>query len=183
MTLTTEQRGVMGGMLAAVASTAVTLIGACLAWPMTGSEEGLAGRLTLFAIAALAPSLTLVASVARMANHRFFTAQDIGGSASPHQTDRAKLLQALLQNTLEQAVLALAAYLGWCSLAPASCLAAAPAAAALFFVGRMLFFVRYESGATARAFGFAVTFYPTVALALGNAYFAVASVLTGAPGS
>ena len=52
-----------------------------------------------------------------------------------------------------------------------------PAASALFLLGRILFFVRYESGAAARSFGFAVTFYPTVALTLGNCVFLATRVL------
>jgi hypothetical protein len=178
MAMTVEQRGVVAGVIAAVLVTAFTLIACCLVWSPTEAQASSSYRMTLFAAAASAPCLTLMVSIARLANHRFFTAQDIGGSASPNQTEAARLLQALIQNTLEQSVLGLAAYALWCILAPASFLPAAPAAAALFFIGRILFFVRYEGGAAARSFGFAVTFYPTVALTVGNTWFAVNRILS-----
>ena len=44
--------------------------------------------------------------------------------------------------------------------------AAVPAAAILFFVGRVLFWRGYAHGASARALGFALTFYPSVAMLL-----------------
>ena len=79
-------------------------------------------------------------------------------------TSRAKLLQALLQNTLEQLALALPVYLA-CSFAfPSRFLGLIPASAAMFFVGRVLFYIGYSGGAPSRAFGFAFTFYPTVLL-------------------
>ena len=42
--------------------------------------------------------------------------------------------------------------------------AAVPAAAILFFLGRLLFWRGYSHGAPARALGFALTFYPTVVM-------------------
>jgi hypothetical protein len=41
-----------------------------------------------------------------------------------------------------------------------------PALAGLFSVGRMLFWANYARGAAARAFGFALTFYASVAALL-----------------
>jgi len=49
---------------------------------------------------------------------------------------------------------------------PASWQAVIPAAAILFFIGRVLFWRGYARGAPGRALGFALTFYPTVAMLL-----------------
>jgi len=47
---------------------------------------------------------------------------------------------------------------------PASLLPVVPAAAVMFLVGRVSFFAGYAHGAPSRAYGFALTFYPTVLL-------------------
>ena len=72
------------------------------------------------------------------------------------------MLQSILQNTLEQAVLAVLVHLIWAVTMPGDWLPAIPAATTLFVVGRMLFWRGYERGAAARAMGFGLTFYPTV---------------------
>jgi len=101
--------------------------------------------------------------IARLAAHRFFTPEDIHGSAVTDGTERAKLLQSLLQNTLEQCCLAIPVYAATAILVPASFLPV-PAAAIMFLVGRLSFFAGYAQGAPARAYGFALTLYPTVLL-------------------
>ena len=123
-------------------------------------------RLQLLAWSLLAPVSMLVVCVGRLANHRFDTPADIHGSGLTAGTERAKLLQALLQNTLEQCVLALAVYLAGALLLPAQLLGWIPAAAAMFLIGRLCFFIGYHKGAPGRAFGFGLTFYPTVVLLL-----------------
>ena len=47
---------------------------------------------------------------------------------------------------------------------PASWQAVVPVAAILFVIGRIAFAAGYGGGAPARAFGFALTFYPTVVM-------------------
>ena len=121
-------------------------------------------RLHLVAVSTLMPALMLAVSIAKLAKHRFFTAEDINGSAQTDGTEQAKLLQALLQNTLEQVAFAIPVYFAYAVLAPAWAMAALPAAGCMFLVGRVLFFAGYSGGAPSRAFGFAFTFYPTIAL-------------------
>jgi len=106
----------------------------------------------------------LAASIAMLARHRFFTPADIDGGGLSDGTPTAKVLQSVLQNTLEQVVLALSVHLIWAATMPRQWQAAIPAAATFFFVGRALFWRGYAHGAPARALGFALTFYPTVAL-------------------
>jgi uncharacterized membrane protein YecN with MAPEG domain len=113
--------------------------------------------------------------IARLAKHRFFTPEDIHGSALTTGTERARLLQSLLQNTLEQSALAVPVYVAICALGPLRVLSVVPVAAAMFLVGRVFFFAGYAKGAPSRAFGFALTFYPTVILLLGMIALAIHS--------
>ncbi len=69
--------------------------------------------------------------------------------------------------SLEQMALALPVYAAWVVLAPTHLLAVVPAASSLFLLGRVLFFYGYARGASGRALGFALTFYPTVLLLIG----------------
>ncbi len=124
----------------------------------------LTSRITLASWALLLPAATLFVCIARLAKHRFFTPEDIHGSALTGGTDEAKLLQSLLQNTLEQCCLAFPVYVAGSITAPAFALPVVPAAAVMFLVGRVLFFAGYAKGAPGRAYGFALTFYPTVLL-------------------
>lgn len=104
----------------------------------------------------------LAASIGMLARHRFFTPEDIDGSGLTEGTSTAKLLQSILQNTLEQTALAFPVYLIWAATMPWRWQAAVPMAAILFFVGRLLFWKGYSRGAPARSLGFALTFYPSV---------------------
>jgi uncharacterized membrane protein len=69
---------------------------------------------------------------------------------------------AIVQNTLEQAVLASILYLALETLPPASGITIVPQLLALFCIGRLAFWFGYRFGAAWRAVGFALTFYPTV---------------------
>lgn len=131
-----------------------------------GETVDLRSRLKTAALSSLVPALTLFFCITRLAKHRFVTPEDVDGSAQALSTKKARILQSLLQNTLEQVGLALPVYVTVSVLAPSRLLALVPAAAAMFLVGRVLFFVGYARGAPSRAFGFALTFYPTVMLLL-----------------
>ena len=74
-----------------------------------------------------------------MARHRFFSAEDIDGGGLGDGTTRAKLLQALVQNTLEQTVLAVIAYGAWLYLAAPGAGAVVSLCVASFSLGRLLF--------------------------------------------
>jgi hypothetical protein len=108
----------------------------------------------------------LTANIAMLARHRFFTPADIDGGGLSEGTSEAQLLQSILQNTLEQSVLALAVHASWAAAMPQTWQAAVPAAAILFVLGRVLFWRGYARGAPARALGFALTFYPSVLMLL-----------------
>jgi hypothetical protein len=113
---------------------------------------------------ALLPMLTLMISIMRVANHRFSSPDDIDGSGLTVGTSRVLILRAILQNTLEQTVLAVAAYSIWAAAMPQSWLRAIPIAALLFVTGRILFARGYDRGAPGRAMGFGLTAYSTFAM-------------------
>ncbi len=165
MALTDKQRGVLGGM--AVASGVTVAVYAAAIWlapPSLVPTTDIAGRLALALRWDLLVIVWLLASIGNLARHRFFTPADIDGSGLTAGTDAAHVKQAILQNTLEQTVLALAVHLAAAVLLPAGWLAVIPAAAVLFAIGRALFWRGYAGGAPARAAGFALTFYPTALL-------------------
>ncbi|HEY0179453.1 MAG TPA: MAPEG family protein [Dokdonella sp.] len=140
------------------------------------SFDGIAADVAV-PVCLLLPMLPLAIAVARLAAHRFFTPADIDGSGLTAGTAPARLLQALLQNTLEQVALAVPTYAAALYAAPATAGRASVAAACLFLLGRVLFFARYRHGAAARALGFALTFYPTVLLLLWQTFLLARSAL------
>ena len=165
MGLTKKQRGVMGGMLSAL-GVGVVLVGAGMVWNPLGLTPGLdfAGRVQVAAGSWLILLVSLAVAIGRLAKHRFLTPEDIDGAAGGAGSARARILQSLLQNTLEQATLAGGIYLCWSVWMPPQWLSVPPVAAIVFGVGRILFFVGYEKGAPARAFGFALAFYPSIVM-------------------
>ncbi len=167
MSLSEQQRGVLKGIVAAAAVTAVALAGVVWWRPdFLVPGEAISARLGFVLRTDLAIAAVLAFTIGSLARHRFFTPADIDG-ARDHGgmvagTPRAKVLESILQNTLEQAVLAVLVHLIWAATMPAAWLPAIAAAATLFLVGRILFWRGYDRGAAARALGFGLTFYPTV---------------------
>jgi uncharacterized membrane protein YecN with MAPEG domain len=163
--LSDKQRGVLVGMAAgAVVALALVILGVTLNPLGYPGEVATRARLELAAAAMLVPASFVAVSIARLAKHRFFSPADIDGGGLSEGTARARVLQSLLQNTLEQAVLATLVYAAWSLLAPGSWLSAVPLCAIAFALGRVLFFVGYAKGAPSRAFGFTLTFYPTLVM-------------------
>ena len=164
MQLSSEQKGVARGAgLAAVFSAAFLGLG-YLWFPFElGALDGPAQRLGFALKADLFVLLWLVAAVGRVAKIRFFSTEDLDGGGLSKPSHRIKVPLSLLQNTQEQALLALGAHLALAVVLEATELALIPLLVALFCIGRAAFWFGYSGGAAARAFGFATTFYPTVA--------------------
>ncbi len=95
VSLSKAQRGVAFGMAAGLLIALACLGTAALLHPFAIFAATLLGRLQLLALSALAPTLGLAIAIARLASHRF-----LDGSGLTPGTERAKVLQALLQNTL-----------------------------------------------------------------------------------
>lgn len=155
-----EQRGVALRMAAALCVT-VLVSATCLslgaAAPATLTE-----RLIATERADACVLCWLAATIGNVARLRFFSAADIAGSGSGSATAAVDRARAVLQNTLEQVVLAVPVHVALATLL-ASSVPLITAFAMLFAIGRLLFWAGYARGAAARAFGFALTFYPSVA--------------------
>jgi len=155
-----KQLGVAAGMALGLAITV-----AALTWPhLPPGPVDPGSRAGAWLGCDLIAGFWLLFAVARLARHRFFSPDDIDGVLGPG-SPRAKVLQSLIQNTLEQTVLAGIAYGAWLMIpSPELPTSTAWIAVGCFCLGRFLFFMGYERGAAARALGFALTFYPTVGL-------------------
>jgi len=132
-----------------------------------------AGRLAFAARWMIVPMLCLLVGVAAVAARRFFSPAAIDGGEPPED----RLLQILRRynlNTLEQAVLAGAAWVGLALVLPAAGLGRIPMLAGLFGLGRALFLAGYLIAPWARAVGFGITFYPTAGALIWLGWRAVA---------
>jgi hypothetical protein len=160
MPFTSEQRGVAIGMSIG-ALLAFSLVGSGIIYNPVAFDGYLTNseRLTVVAKAGLVPAFFLMLAIGRLARHRMLTAADIAGAGLVTGTPQAKLLQALLQNTLEQTVLAWMIYFAWAFVMPGTWLSVVPMAAIAFAIGRVLFLRGYEHGPHSRAVGFTLSFY------------------------
>jgi hypothetical protein len=126
--------------------------------PPAGDDDG--ARLAYAARWMLVPALCLLAGIAMTANRRFFSDDGIDGSRTP--TGRSLEMNLRYnQNTLEQAVLAAVAWSGLALTLPHERLGLIAMLAVVFAFGRIAFWLGYLIAPWARAFGFALTFYPT----------------------
>jgi uncharacterized MAPEG superfamily protein len=173
--LSGKQAGVAAGMAAGLAIT----VGAFVL-PSGPGPNG--HRLALWSACSLAAAFWLALGVALLARFRFFSTADIDGQGLTVASPRVALLQALIQNTLEQSTLAIAAYGAWLLVPPRGAAGTVVACACLFCVGRLLFFIGYARGAAARSLGFALTFYPTVGLIVLTAPRAAAALMLAGQG-
>ncbi|MBO9697061.1 MAG: MAPEG family protein [Sphingopyxis sp.] len=171
--LARTQRGVVAGALGAA------VLAAALLWFAWGPgarrvpriDDG-AERLGFALRLDLAVLLCLAVAIGRVATQRFRSAEDIGGSASLSESSAVRQSRAILQNTLEQVVLAIPAHLALASVLPPDRMAVLGALVLLFVAGRIAFAAGYPHGAPGRAFGFVLTFGSTGAAIAGAALLA-----------
>ena len=164
---TAKQRGVVNGVVVGATVTLVVILGAIYAGPLALSMEATSGERIAFALSVDAIiALWLGISIALLARYRFYSPEDIDGGGLTHGSETAKILQATLQNTLEQSVLAVLVHLSWAVQMPVNWISVIPAAVVLFLCGRVLFLRGYRGGAPTRALGFALTFCPSVLMLL-----------------
>ncbi len=176
MALSAKQGGVLRGMAGGAAiALAVIVVGAWLNPFAFPPDLAIGERVSVALQSGSLLAICLAVAIGRLARHRFFTPEDIDGGGIQPASDRAALLQTLLQNTLEQSVLAFLVYVAWAAAMPSAWLSVVPLAAAVFAVGRILFFAGYAKGAPARALGFTMAFYPSIAMLLCVAVVAVSS--------
>ncbi len=159
-----EQHRAALGMGAAIAVTLAILLLLLASQPFTLPDFATpAARLAFVARVETLVFAWLGVAIANVARLRFFSATDIGGSAQAAASPAVLRANAVLQNTLEQAVFAAGSHCALAVQLPAGWMVVLPGLVGLFCVGRALFWLGYRHGAAARAFGFALTFYPSVA--------------------
>jgi hypothetical protein len=160
-TFEVKQRRVRFSIAAGVAASAgVAALG--YAFVPAPAVASLSDRLRLGVECACVAALALAAAVGAIAMARYGNPEAIDGQRSPG--GRIDTALRILQNTLEQLVLAAVAYVGFAALAPARMLPILPAMVGWWLVGRMLFAVGYFVGDNARAFGFVATFIPSATM-------------------
>lgn len=174
MAFDTEQRGIRNGALAALA-IAITAISACLFVDQPAFELGdIDGdKARLAAIASLLVG-SLAVAIMNVANQRFYEPLDRNAAVAATATDKIVQMQAILRNTHEQVTIATLVYFIAWQMLPRQWTDCIMAAALLFAFGRIFFTRGYAKGAAGRAFGFGLTFYPSILLALLSLYAALA---------
>ncbi len=116
----------------------------------------------------LAPGLVLLAMIARLAQRRMFddTILD-GGEAAPGSG--ADIDRRVLQNTIEQAVLAICLWPAISFIVLEDGPGIVLTLSIGFAIARVAFWIGYHISPPLRAFGFAATFYPTIVALIWSA--------------
>jgi hypothetical protein len=167
MRLSPDQWGVVRGSgLALAFSAGVAAVGyAWLPPELFGLEQSMttADRIAFALRADLFLFVWLAGCVGAVSRGRFHSPADVRGSAFGPQSPAIAVRIAVLQNSLEQTVLALGAHLILATVLRDRELVLIPLLVLLFWVGRVAFAAGYSRGAPGRAFGMAVTGAPIVA--------------------
>lgn len=108
--------------------------------------------------------LWVVAAVGLVSHARRQSADDIGAAASGVPSQSVRMKVAFLQNTLEQAFMAIGSHLVFSTLFSGPALSLVIVAVVLFAIGRVTFYRAYPRGAAARAFGMVTTVIPTMVI-------------------
>lgn len=165
------QAGVRKSAIAALLVSLVMLAAAWhfgVGWPVKAASDS--ERLAFVFRCELAIGFVLWAMIARVGAMRYFSPHDIGGVGNGPERREIAVARAALQNTIEQSVLAILAHLALALALPADRMAVIAMLTGLFVVGRIAYWFGYLRGGPSRAFGFALTFYPTI-IALAAALF------------
>jgi len=159
-----EQRLILiSAALASVVCVAFLAFAYAIA-PRFGEISGGVGERLAFVVQVdLVVLAWLLYAVRAVSSGRYHSLADNRGSAFARPSPRIAVQVAFLQNTLEQAVMAVMAHLAFATVATPRELPMIVGAVALFSLGRLTFRIGYPKGAGARAFGMATTAIPTIA--------------------
>ena len=169
-----DQRSIVRDSLLAVGVCAAVLAAGYAwlpaGWFGLGASFAIADRLAFALQADLVIFLWLAGCVRAVSKARFHSPADIRGSASGPPSPALKVRMAVLQNSLEQTVLAVGAHLILATVLHGTALRVIPLLVGLYLLGRITFAWGYARSRVGRAFGMAVTGVSTVVgygLALG----------------
>lgn len=141
-------------------------------WLGVPTDPDIAERLAYALKVDLLILLWLAGCVRAVAAIRYRSDADRPGSAYAPPSPRLAVAAAVLQNSLEQTVLAMGAHLVLATVLRDGELVLLPALTGLYLLGRIAFALAYPRGAAARAFGMALTGASLIA-ALGIAILLV----------
>ncbi len=159
--LKSQQRGIVASALVSTAFSSAILYAGYLLLPHYFSfPEDMADRLAFAAQLSMFVVIWVVIGVRMVSRVRFYSPEDMKGSAYTVPSAEIAVPRAFLQNTLEQAVIALGAIFALATLLSGPALALLPSAVFLFSIGRITFLRAYPKGAAARAFGMVTTVLP-----------------------
>ena len=160
-----EQKKVRTRSVAAAVVSALALAGFYIVLPRLWTfPDDTAERIAFALRADIFVFLWVAIGVQRVSSGRYRSAADNRGSAFAAPSPAIATKVAFLQNTLEQAFLAIGAHLAVAATAGGAPLALIPGAVTLFAIGRITFAIGYPHGAGARAFGVALTLLPSLIL-------------------
>ena len=119
-----------------------------------------ADRLALVIKCSVFAILPAVVAIAIVAAQRLNPDMWVGQNVRPYSS--LDINTRFILNTVEQFILFLVGLSGISLYVPVSEARTVPILAALFLIGRILFWVGYHKNPYLRAFGFGLTFYPTI---------------------
>ena len=158
----TERTIRRAGTLSFLIFLAVSALGWWLLPALVSFPESLIDRIAFALQVSTVPLFCVLVGVGMVSTGRRFSPDDISGSAFGPPSDSLAIKVAFLQNTLEQAVLAVGFYLAFVTVADGPWLSVLLVSAALFVIGRVLFYRGYSKGVEGRAFGMTLTMTPAI---------------------
>jgi len=163
MNFSNIQKGIFVEIIKGLIISILFLLGGIYYNPFNYHQDiSLTDKLKLFSKVITVFAVCFGFAIGIIARYRFFTSSVIGGSGLTKSTHMLNILSSILQNTLEQTILATLVYFSWIMIVPPTWLSVIPIMTIIFIIGRILFAIRYKNGAIARSFGFVLTFYPTM---------------------
>lgn len=161
--LRAEQREVIvSGIAGAIFCASILAAGSSLLRRFFTFPGDFDGALAFVLRADLFIALWVVVAIRMVSRIRFRSSADNAGSAFSPPSAQLRVPAAFLQNTLEQAFIAIVAHLALATLIAGSPLSLVPPAVLLFAIGRIAFLRGYPKGAGGRAFGMVLTMFPTI---------------------
>lgn len=159
-----EQRRIARGAARAFAWSVLAFLAAHVLVPRLVDLQGpdLPMQLNWWAGSCLVPTLWVMAGVGMVSTRRRRSEADIRGSAFGPPSAAIAVPAAFLQNTLEQAFIAVFTQLALVLVLEAVALPLLVACTVLFSIGRACFLAGYPQGAGARSFGMALTAIPSL---------------------